>query len=448
MTKRSNSSRKIIVPAGAPGAGVILQVALDFAELARALTVAEESMAGGADWIEAGTPLIKSEGLDCVRALREKFPGTPIVADLKTMDAGRAEMEMAAKAGASLATVLAAASDATIAECVEAGRNYGIKIAVDLIGVSDPVKRAKEVAALGVDYVNVHVPIDAQMRGEDPLEALREVAAAVTIPVGVAGGVNSETAAACAAAGASVVIVGGAVTKSADCAAATRQIKESLRSGKAVKTALYKRVGPDEIRKALLAASPANLSDALHRGGAISELKPVKPGLRMAGPCRTVRTVSGDWAKPVEAIDRALPGEVLIIDAGGAPPAVWGELATHSAMIRKLAGVAVWGAVRDTSDIMRLGFPVFTRMVSPNAGDPRGVGEIDAPLLIAGVRVRSGDWISGDDDGVVVLPAERAVEYANRAMDVLEKENRLRAEIEAGGTLAEKMELLKWEKKR
>ena len=77
-----------------------LQVALDFVDLPRALKVAEEAVLGGADWLEAGTPLIKSEGLQAVRALRDRWPGHVVVADMKTMDAGRAEVEYAAKAGA------------------------------------------------------------------------------------------------------------------------------------------------------------------------------------------------------------------------------------------------------------------------------------------------------------------------------------------------------------
>src|SRR5262245_65831547 len=101
-----------------------LQVALDFLVFSRAAKAAAEAVAGGADLLEVGTPLLKSEGLDAVRRLREQFPGTPIVADTKTMDAGRAEMEMAAKAGAAWATVLGVASASTIRECVEVGRNY------------------------------------------------------------------------------------------------------------------------------------------------------------------------------------------------------------------------------------------------------------------------------------------------------------------------------------
>ena len=94
-------------------------------------------------------PLIKSEGLDSLRALRKEFPTITIVADMKTMDAGRLEMETAAKAGADIAVVMGGAADATIKECINAGRNYGIKVEVDLLGVSDCVGRAIDVEEVG-----------------------------------------------------------------------------------------------------------------------------------------------------------------------------------------------------------------------------------------------------------------------------------------------------------
>ena len=184
----------------------ILQVALDFVDLDRALLLAEEAVAGGADWLEAGTPLIKSAGLDAVRRLKERFPDHTVVADMKIMDAGRIEVEAAAKAGAGVVTVLAAASDATIAECVEAGRHYGAKIVGDLINISDPVERAIELAALGVDLIDVHTPIDVQMQGLFPFDTLRAIADAVETPLCVAGGITSETAADASASGASVVL--------------------------------------------------------------------------------------------------------------------------------------------------------------------------------------------------------------------------------------------------
>ena len=77
----------------------LLQVALDLLNEHRALAIAKDSVEGGADWLEAGTPLIKSEGMEVVRKLKKLFPQKTLVADMKTMDTGAFETEMAAKAG-------------------------------------------------------------------------------------------------------------------------------------------------------------------------------------------------------------------------------------------------------------------------------------------------------------------------------------------------------------
>jgi len=426
----------------------LLQVALDFIELDRALKAAEEAAAGGADWLEAGTPLIKSEGLESVRALRRAFPNHTIVADMKTLDAGRTEVEYAAKAGAQVVYILGVASDSTVAECVAAGREYGARIIADLLGVADPVSRAKELQRLGVDGIGLHTPIDLQMRGADPFTLLREVCQAVEIPVAAAGGINSENAAQAVEAGARIVIVGGAITKSADARQATAEIKRAITEKIRIPTQLYRRGAEEQIREILSKISTPNLSDAMHRGGVLEGIKSVVPGARLIGPAFCVRTAPGDWAKPVEAIDLAKPGEVIVIEAGGVGPALWGELATHSSLVKGIAGVVIDGAVRDTPEIRALGFPAFARLIMPNAGEPRGLGEIGVPVKVSGVTVRPGDWLLGDDDGVVHIPREEAVEWTNRGMDVLERENRLRAEIQAGRSLASVMELLKWEKPR
>jgi 3-hexulose-6-phosphate synthase/6-phospho-3-hexuloisomerase len=425
----------------------VLQLALDFVDLPRALRVAEEAVAGGADWLEAGTPLIKSEGLQAVRELKARWPGHPVVADMKTMDAGRAEVEYAAKAGAKIVGVLGAASDATIRECIEAARNYGAEVIVDMIQVPDVVARAKQAEEMGASYVGIHVAIDEQMQGKTPWDTLREVAQAVSIPVAVAGGINSETAPQAVQAGASIVVVGGAITKATDATEATRTIKQAIETLVPAESEFFVRATGPDLRDKLMRVSAANVSDALHRTGDIPGLRPLAPGFKLVGPALTVRTYAGDWAKPVEAIDHATPGDVIVIDAGGMPPAVWGELATNSAIQRGVAGVVIFGGARDTADIAALGFPLFCSLVTPTAGEPKGFGEIGVPIKISGVRVSPGDWIIGDDDGVCVIPREKAVEYTNRAMDVLERENRLRTEIQAGSTLSQVGYLLRWEKR-
>jgi 3-hexulose-6-phosphate synthase/6-phospho-3-hexuloisomerase len=426
-----------------------LQVALDFLELSRALGVAREAWKGGAVWIEAGTPLLKSEGLEAIRALRREFPKAYIIADTKTLDAGRTEFEASAKAGANCATVCVTESDSTVLQCIEAGRNYGIDVCVDLLGLRGDrlIEVAKKCEEWGAHHVGLHLPIDDQMRGLDVTGSLRDLRPHVTIPIAVAGGVNSETAPAVVKAGAQIVIVGGAITKSADAAGATRTILKAIQSGKGAASELYKRGSSDEdIRKILTKVSTPNLSDAMHRSGDLPGIQLQTPGLKIVGPAVTVRTYPGDWAKPVEAIDVAKPGDVIIVDAGGQGPAIWGELASESCLQRKLAGIVIDGAIRDIDTIREIGFPAAAKIVTPTAGEPKGFGEINVVLKMGGLQVAPGDWIVGDESGVVRIPKAKVVEVANRAQDVLEHENRLREEIRRKATLGSVAELHRWEK--
>ncbi len=426
----------------------MLQVALDFENLSRAVPAAREAVEGGADWIEAGTPLIKSEGLNAVRELKKAFPDRRIVADMKIMDTGAFEVEIAAKAGADLVTVLGAADDDTIAEAVRGGELYGAEVMVDLLGVADPVARTRRAAELGAAAVCWHVGIDMQMQAKTPFEELDRLVKASPLPVAVAGGLTSESVAAATRAGAQILIVGGAITKSPKITEATRAIANAIAERREVPSASFQRYGSAEVRTALLKVSTPNLSDAMQRQGAIHGLAPrlKDPTVRMAGPAVTVVTRDGDWAKPVEAIDRAGPGDVVVVDAGGGETAVWGELASWSAHGRQLAGVVVDGAIRDLDAILDLGFPAFSRYVSANAGEPKGHGEIGVEVMVGGQRVRPGDWIVGDASGLVVVPRERAQEIANRALDVLEHENRVREEIRRGSTLSAVQKLERWER--
>jgi len=423
----------------------VLQVALDMENLKRAVQIANEAVKGGADWVEAGTPLIKSEGMNAVRELRRTFPKKVIVADMKTVDVGRFETEMAAKSGADVICVLGTADDGTIKESVKAGRQYGIKIMVDLFGVSDKMKRAKEVEKIGVDYVCVHTSIDEQMRGKIVFDDVKNISKAVSIPVAVAGGINSENVLSALKSGADIVIVGGAITKEKNVTNAARRIKKAIKEKKVVKSKIKKYTEKD-LYKVFSKVSTPNISDAMHRKGAMNGIMPLKKGYKVVGNALTVKTMDGDWAKTVEAIEEAKEGDVIVIDAGGGNTAVWGELASWSCKMKKISGAVIDGAVRDVDDIVKMDFPVFAKNIASNAGEPKGYGEIGIEIVCGGQNVRNGDWVVGDDSGVVVVPKESAVEIGNRALDVMEKENRIREEIKRGSVLSVVMELEKWEK--
>lgn len=424
----------------------ILQVALDLVETDRAIRIAKDAVSGGADWLEAGTPLIKSEGMASVTRLSTAFPDKTIVADMKTADTGAIEVEMAAKAGAAVVCILGSADNEVIAESVRAASKYGVRIMTDLLNVSDPMQRARELESLGVDIIVVHTGIDQQMTGKNPLEVLTRISGVVSLPIAVAGGLDAATAGEAVRLGAQIVIVGGWIIRSADVTVSSRQIRDAI--DHPTEGEWHPPDQETEIRRIFSSVSAPNVTDAMHRKGSMYGLFPLCPGTRAVGRAVTVQTFAGDWAKPVEAIDMAREGDILVIDNDqGTDIAPWGELATLSAQNRGVAGVIIDGAVRDVDDIKRMNYPVWAKATVPNAGDPKGFGEINAEIRCAGQTVRPGDWIIADESGVVVVPRERAYEVARRSLEVKKSEERIRAEIRQGSTLAGVMNLLRWEKR-
>lgn len=414
-----------------------LQVALDLKSIDRALEIAGLALEGGADWLEAGTPLIKSEGMDAVRLLRERFPEATIVADMKTADTGSLEAEMAARAGADVVTVLGSSSDSTVEESVDAARREGAEVVADLLGVEEPESRAERLEEFGVSYVLVHTGIDAQMAGATPLDELKNVAAAVDLPVAVAGGIDASSAAEAVAAGAEIVVVGGAITRRDDVAEAARSIRSALEGAEL----------PEKVEEeGLPEPSTANLSDAAHMTGVVKGLDALIPEARIEGPAITVKTLPGDWGKVVRALEEAEEGKVLVVDSGGAERAVWGELASLSGLNRGLAGAVVDGGIRDSEEIREAGFPVWYSHVTPEAHEPKGNGEIGGEVEVGGVKVHQGDYVVADCDGVIVLPSSKKDELLRRGAMVRENEDRVRAEIQEGSTLSEVLELERWEK--
>ncbi len=190
--------------------GYQLQLALDFLELSKAVKTAE-LVQECVDVLEAGTPLVKSEGLRSVRELKRLFPGKEVETDLKTADTGYMEAEMAFKAGADITTVLAACPHETVQGALDTGRDYKKKVMVDFIGCKSVLERYNELKALElkIEFLLVHAGIDQQMRGKSPLESLAQLKER-SLTIAVAGGLNALTIPKVMALGATHLIVGGA----------------------------------------------------------------------------------------------------------------------------------------------------------------------------------------------------------------------------------------------
>ncbi len=195
---------------------------LDYDTTIRLAQVAHRSV----DIIEIGTPCLKVNGLALVKDIKARFPTKQVLVDLKTMDAGYYEAEPFFKAGADITTVLGCADVDTIKGVINVANKYGKKAQVDLINVADKAALARCAADAGAHIIGVHTGIDQQIAGQTPFADLAALLS-LGLPVltSVAGGIKQSTVQDVVRAGASIIVVGGAITGAKDPAAAAAEIR-------------------------------------------------------------------------------------------------------------------------------------------------------------------------------------------------------------------------------
>ncbi len=204
-----------------------LQVAIDLLSTADALKLLQK-VAPYVDVIELGTPLIKQQGLSVVTNVKAAYPDKLVFADMKTMDAGELEANLAFEAGADIMTVLASAGDSTIAGAVKAGKAHGKFVVADMIGVADKATRLQELKALGVSWVELHAGLDEQAQSGYTIDSLLEAGRNASIAFSVAGGINQDRIGAVEAAGATIAVAGAAIYGAADPAASAKALRQAI----------------------------------------------------------------------------------------------------------------------------------------------------------------------------------------------------------------------------
>jgi len=204
-----------------------LQVAIDLLSTADALALLNK-VAEYVDVIELGTPLIKQQGLSVVTNVKAAYPDKLVFADMKTMDAGELEADLAFKAGADIMTVLASAADSTIAGAVKAGKAHGKAVVADMIGVADKTTRLHELKAMGVSWVELHAGLDEQAQAGYSIEKLLEVGRSADMPFSVAGGINAERIGGVESAGATIAVAGAAIYGAKDPEAAAKNLRKKI----------------------------------------------------------------------------------------------------------------------------------------------------------------------------------------------------------------------------
>ncbi|HLG89037.1 MAG TPA: 4-carboxy-4-hydroxy-2-oxoadipate aldolase/oxaloacetate decarboxylase [Alphaproteobacteria bacterium] len=194
------------------------------------------------------------------------------------------------------------------------------------------------------------------------------------------------------------------------------------------------------------AAAEAGVADLHEALGALSgmtqlmgpRMRPLDMRARIAGPAVTVMTWPSDNLMMHKALDMAEAGQVLVITNGGsARGALWGELAAVAAQRKRIAGVVTDAAVRDTSALLAMGFPVWSTAIHASHGEKRGPGAVNVPIVIDGVVVNPGDIIVADSDGVLAVPRQSLADAVKGAQQRRAKEAGMKERLAAGGSLLE-----------
>jgi regulator of RNase E activity RraA len=176
-----------------------------------------------------------------------------------------------------------------------------------------------------------------------------------------------------------------------------------------------------------------NVADAMGRFNFMDAGMQSRTGLPLCGLAVTVRTRPADNLMIHKALEVAEPGDVIVVTTcGDMASAVFGDLMCTTAAAKKLGGIVVDGAIRDVEGIAKLGFPAFSRSVSPGSCDKDGPGEVNVPIACGGVVVSPGDIVVGDASGVAVVPRGDAEEVLSLVVELMERESKRVAEIKSG----------------
>lgn len=185
------------------------------------------------------------------------------------------------------------------------------------------------------------------------------------------------------------------------------------------------RVSPEVVKRAA-AFQPAILADVAGRRGTMhGRIRALAPTMKVAGPAFTVEVRPGDNLMIHAAMTMAKPGDVLVIDGkGDRTCALTGAIMINACKVIGLAGVVVDAAVRDSLELIELGFPVFSVGTNPNGPTKFVPGRINWPVSVGGVAVNPGDLVVGDADGVVVVEREKAESLLDLAAKKVAEENK------------------------
>ena len=181
---------------------------------------------------------------------------------------------------------------------------------------------------------------------------------------------------------------------------------------------------PQELIEKFKPMAVATVYEASGRKGFVNpKIKPIFRGMKLCGPAFTVQTAPGDNLMLHKALEKAQEGDIIVATVGDEYEyGYWGDLMATQAKAKKLGGLAIDGCVRDSEEIIEMGFPIFSRGLAIRGTVKASLGLINYPINFGGTVVNPGDLILGDDDGIVIVRYKDCKEVLAKSKERVQKE--------------------------
>jgi len=387
-----------------------LSVSLEFLHLENAIFCAEQSVSAGVDIIEVGSTLLKSTGLTSIKVLRERFPDVTLVADMKVQCNVKSEIKAVADAGANSVTISGNVSSEIWQQSLEVAKEQGVGVILDFRDIARPQQLINRGIPEGFQTIMLSIK-------EPSFALLQKTTSALTTPVGVQGVEEEDAIVESISLGASTIGIRFSDAKEKSIQDAVKSILKILSNAKRTFPKDPMALHEEQLLQLLEQVSPSDFCEVSERPCFLENVYPVQKYTKIAGKAATLKVWPGAEMAVLDFLMKMESRCVLVIDAGGRGAAVWGQMATEIAIKKELVGVVVYGSIKDVNKIREKGLPCYTSSITPIiAKDQDSSFSENCPLKIGEVFVKPGDWIVGDDTGIISISQDEIFFKTNEAL--------------------------------
>ncbi|NUM35415.1 MAG: hypothetical protein HUU50_12770 [Candidatus Brocadiae bacterium] len=404
-----------------------LFVSLDFLHLENALFYAEQSIAGGIDFLEIGSLLLKNTGFNSVRIFKERFPSLKIVCDLKILQPQILEIEAASKSQIFAITISGAISEQNYQICLDMAQKNSLKAYLDFRGCAPCVVQN----ALSLIPRADAVIIDFFPQNQS-ISLFQQISSMTDTPIFLQPSSLDENTLKGPLGFASMLVVPIQESTSSISKEIISKAKNILNKIESQGEVSQKEYNEQTLREKLRKISTVHICEVYRKPIFLEKVYPLHRFTKILGRAYTLRVWPGEQKQVIQYLMEIPEQSILVVDAGGTQGnAVWSCLATEIAMKRKLSGAVVYGSISDVPYIRQKGFPCYAAALTAIPGQEENTASYNIPLTLGNVTIQPGDWMIGDDNGIVCIPSMQAFAIVDNAFELAKSRESILEELAA-----------------